>query len=486
MNTSTRLSKSNAKNISFASKNKHQKDINKTQKKKVNNISKVGFDMHKVSIVPNATPPVQPKLKINTPDDRYEQEADRVADQVVNMTDAHVQRQSLSNDISSISKGIQKKCAKCEEEERIQTKTNGESPAMASTLLTQQIQAEKGKGYQMDAQTQSFMSSRFGTDFSQVRIHHNARAAEMNRKINARAFTVGNDIFFNTNEFKPDVASGKRLLAHELTHVIQQGNGNQFIQRETGPFSFPSECGDVVLDTQEYSRGNNDRGECQYETARITVGLRVNSCCPDDSSMPLTVTYSAVLGGKSYTGRRIPNPSGSGTIRQQEGQASAIASGVVTPGRSGRAGRGMTLSEEGLPQGTTNVSSPLGLTVDDSTPGGIPGDPGDTLYQELPVGTISCIGSSKSGSVNVGGYQRITYSVSADSTGSQGASVTLDEFMLPRGRVSTPLRNITTGQSAYPTFPGTPRDSRCACDPVTGQHTGNRCPLTGAGAGVGD
>ncbi len=193
----------------------------------------------------NTTPlSIQPKLKINSPGDRYEQEADNIADKVVHMSPTSIQpRQHKSENITEntsqqrplaaqistliVSGTAQRKCPKCEEEEEkqvLQTKSNLSTTATTSTTLTNQIQQSNGSGRCMDTNTKSFMESRFGVDFSNVRIHTNSTAQNMNREINARAFTVGNNIYFNQGQYNPDVDTGKKLLAHELTHTVQQGN----------------------------------------------------------------------------------------------------------------------------------------------------------------------------------------------------------------------------------------------------------------------
>ena len=86
----------------------------------------------------------------------------------------------------------------------------------------------------MDGGTNSFMSSRFGTDFSDVKIHTDTKAAKMNQEISARAFTVRNDVYFDKGEYRPSSLEGQRLLAHELTHVVQQrkNKNNAQIQRK--------------------------------------------------------------------------------------------------------------------------------------------------------------------------------------------------------------------------------------------------------------
>ena len=80
------------------------------------------------------------------------------------------------------------------------------------------------------------MEQRFGYDFGSVRVHHDARAAESARAVNAHAYTVGHDIAFNGTAFAPDATAGRKLLAHELTHVVQQSaqHSAPCCQRQTG------------------------------------------------------------------------------------------------------------------------------------------------------------------------------------------------------------------------------------------------------------
>lgn len=85
----------------------------------------------------------------------------------------------------------------------------------------------------MPEQTKSFMESCFDTDFSTVRIHADSNAVQLSNNLNAQAFTVGNNIYFNEGKFQPDSSEGKHLLAHELTHVIQQKNN--VISRQPAP-----------------------------------------------------------------------------------------------------------------------------------------------------------------------------------------------------------------------------------------------------------
>src|SRR2546426_8414937 len=82
-----------------------------------------------------------------------------------------------------------------------------------------------GGGSPIDRETRGFMESRLGADFSDVRVHTDGKATESARSVQAYAYTVGNDVVFQSDKFAPDSDSGQRMLAHELTHVVQQRSG---------------------------------------------------------------------------------------------------------------------------------------------------------------------------------------------------------------------------------------------------------------------
>lgn len=135
---------------------------------------------------------------------------------------------------------IQKKCAACGEEEYAQRKplssffiqkkqSSTNNTAVAGDTISSEIQSTKGSGNVMSDSTKSFMESRFGADFSNVKIHTGNYASQLSKDLNAQAFTVGNNIYFNEGKYSPDSFAGKHLLAHELTHTLQQSG---FIQRD--------------------------------------------------------------------------------------------------------------------------------------------------------------------------------------------------------------------------------------------------------------
>jgi hypothetical protein len=222
---------------------------------------------------------VQPKLSVSQPDDPYEKEADNVADTVMRMPDPvaappikrdeglqlkeeeeqHAVQPKLASQISAV------QCKEEEHEEVVQAKLmsciqrqgsgfesatsmeadnypdgmlsrkplqnistsiiqrSGRGPPAADTSFEQNLMSSKGGGSALPETTRSFMESRFSSSFEGVRIHTGSTAQTLSRSINAQAFTHGNDIYFNSGKFSPDTAAGGHLLAHELTHTIQQG-----------------------------------------------------------------------------------------------------------------------------------------------------------------------------------------------------------------------------------------------------------------------
>lgn len=181
-------------------------------------------------------PVIQTKLKVGEPNDKFEQEADRVADEVMRMPEPDPINQPGAD--PSIGQRIQRLCPECEEElhrqpidedeeeETLQAKENtGHTPPQVTSDLESSIQSLKGGGQPLPKSVRAFFEPRFGVDFSGVRAHTDGRAAQLAQAVKARAFTVGCDVVFGAGQYAPQTASGQRLLAHELIHVVQQQGG---------------------------------------------------------------------------------------------------------------------------------------------------------------------------------------------------------------------------------------------------------------------
>ncbi|MEH2362942.1 eCIS core domain-containing protein [Nostoc sp.] len=207
-------------------------------------------DFSRVPISRNKPQPIQAKLTIGEPGDKYEQEADRVASQVVQQINTPSAAQSTQR------KSLQRQDAAAEEiqtkpsisvlqrsplptqlqlevkpeDEELQAKSiiqgrDARGAGEASTDVESTINSARGGGMPLDAGLQRSMGQAMGADFSGVKVHTDSQADHLNQSIQARAFTTGQDVFFRQGEYNPGSRGGQELLAHELTHVVQQNGG---------------------------------------------------------------------------------------------------------------------------------------------------------------------------------------------------------------------------------------------------------------------
>ncbi|MCK5317901.1 MAG: DUF4157 domain-containing protein, partial [Anaerolineales bacterium] len=152
------------------------------------------------------------------PGDKYEQEGDRILEQVMRMPEPQ--------EVSQEDPHIQRVCEGCEGEELLQTKEKSGQNAETTSDLESRINAIRGGGQPLAESERAFYEPRFGYDFSRVRLHNSPEATQMARAMNAKAFTSGQDIVFGVGQYIPETSTGKKLIAHELTHVVQQ-SGNE-------------------------------------------------------------------------------------------------------------------------------------------------------------------------------------------------------------------------------------------------------------------
>jgi hypothetical protein len=227
---------------------------------------------------------IKTKLNVSSPGDKQEIEAEEVAKQIINMTTVPseargVQRKDEEGDVTpnrplaeSVSLPVQSQIDGEEEEEELQPastiqrqdeeeetttemkeleETDSLSSPFAESVFTSFVQrqsdndseignnlesrlaANSGGGRPLSADTRAYMEPRFGVDFGSVRVHTDTEATRMSDQLNAQAFTHGRDIYFANDKYAPDSQAGKHLLAHELTHVIQQGMANRSLMNES-------------------------------------------------------------------------------------------------------------------------------------------------------------------------------------------------------------------------------------------------------------
>jgi Domain of unknown function (DUF4157) len=192
---------------------------------------------------------LQAKLEVSQPGDVFEQEADRVADEVMRPAAAEAARTSSAPPSPP---PIQRLCSECKEEEAgtlarqqdeprpqdeegaLEAKELPGKQPQVSPPLEARIASLRTGGEPLAARERGFFEPRFGSDFSGVRVHADSQAGEVARAVEARAFTTGRHVFFGSGQYAPGDEAGRRLLAHELTHVVQQGGGER-LHRQPGP-----------------------------------------------------------------------------------------------------------------------------------------------------------------------------------------------------------------------------------------------------------
>lgn len=242
--------------------------------------------MHKNKQQPFFAPvKIQPKLTIGAVDDPYEREADAMADHVMRLpvqqytlpnftenkpsffspkpiTSLNVQREcascekeklkrkeekpeeeeklihrkekSFDGGLNQLENSVQRKCAESEKEEKLQLKSVASASAgMEAPSIVHDVINSGGQS--LDTGTRNFFEPRFGHDFSKIKIHTGSQASASSRAINAHAYTSGNNIVFNEGKFAPHTDDGRKLLAHELTHVVQQGEDSLLVKIQRSP-----------------------------------------------------------------------------------------------------------------------------------------------------------------------------------------------------------------------------------------------------------
>lgn len=230
------------------------------------------WNFGEIAVFPPAPAVIQTKALISAPGDRGEREADAVADRVMRMPAMRLPVFQVPSPLSGTDRGLQRQCAACEAEQAGSPhagRETGGAPPLAF-----------GPGVGLDRSVRSFMEPRFGHGFGQVRIHADRQAAQSAQSLGARAYTTGRHIVFGPGRYAPGTGEGRRLIAHELAHVLQQRNlsPGAAIQRQvderTGPAAPPPARPDVAalsgvpyekwseqIESQYRARGDTERAD---------------------------------------------------------------------------------------------------------------------------------------------------------------------------------------------------------------------------------
>ncbi|HTJ23713.1 MAG TPA: DUF4157 domain-containing protein, partial [Gemmatimonadaceae bacterium] len=247
---------------------------------------------------------LQAKLSVSDPRDVFEQEADRVADQVMRMPDPQARIESRAAPIV----------------QRVEASVS-DVPAVDGAT-EQAIHSLSGRGSALPDAVRSYMEPRFAADFSAVRVHDDAHAHELARSVNAQAFTVGANVVFGAGRYSPHTEGGRRLLAHELTHVVQQsaatrldssahaiGQASSVVQRavDSGANAAvsASTAASLTLPTQFQDLIDKKNGPTLDELASGNIDVRTLSASALKDAIPEIEQYLARQRTSSFKGVRL-------------------------------------------------------------------------------------------------------------------------------------------------------------------------------------
>ena len=206
----------------------HKQDFLRLQRLYGNRAVSRALSRPATSSFPISSSFVQTKLTVGPANDPYEREADRVAETVTSQVSAGaappIQRVSIDEEEEMLQgKFLVRRQLEEEDELQLKSKTSrGGAGFVANADTAARLSRLRGNGSTLHAGFRSDIETKLGADFGQVRIHTGSEANSLTRSLSARAFTTGSDVFFADGQYDPFSASGKRLLAHELTHVVQQ------------------------------------------------------------------------------------------------------------------------------------------------------------------------------------------------------------------------------------------------------------------------
>jgi hypothetical protein len=231
-------------------------------------------DFSRIPTNAKARPAIHAKLTIDSPEDEAEREANRIADVVVLLPDSQLNRAS-----QNIFSGYQNAPDNRRDLQPKLTAAKGAGPVHVPAMVQETLSSS---GRPLDAATRANMEPRFGHDFSQVRVHTDAAAERSAKALQADAYTLGHHITFAAGQYRPHQEWGQQLLAHELTHTLQQGN-SPLIQRRAAVGKNINPPADLAPETVSQ----------QVAPADGVKTLRLAEFQYDSNGQPLTIPLSA-------------------------------------------------------------------------------------------------------------------------------------------------------------------------------------------------
>lgn len=282
---------------------------------------------------------VQAKLRVGAVGDAFEQEADAVAERVGTIPMGHAGSPAMPGVRSAAPPAVQRTCAECakeDEEERPVQRTTAAIGGAIGPDATHHVDAMRGGGQPLSKDVRSHFEAHLGADFGAVRVHTDDRAARAAGSLNARAFTTGADVAFAPGMFLPSTPEGRRLIAHELTHVVQQGAAGQARGFSPAPPSIQRSCGSAAIGTPAGCTSSAAEFHADYPFYRF------KSECDEIESAAKTrmiADATAMAAGSEIEVHGYASPGGDATYNQNLSCARALtAKKILTDATPGGAG----------------------------------------------------------------------------------------------------------------------------------------------------
>ena len=377
-------------------------------------------------------------------EEKIQMKVQRQAEEEEEEMQMKIQRQSGEEEDEE----MQTKLQRCGEDEmHAKENTSGNSDSGASSQAESRINQRRGKGAALDDRVKGEMESGFGADFSSVRVHKDAEASQISDNLNAQAFTTGNDIYFSEGKYQPESSPGKTLLAHELTHVIQQGGAAGNIARKNA-------AGERVDEEPVKGTPDNKLQSMHISAKEETEIQREVGDAPDAGSADAGPTGDAGAGDAGATG-----DSGDATPADEGGEPPEPAAPTLnlTPGNTLTRGDNLKATIMFQPNGaeTYRVTSWRFSTAEH---GNVDRPSADAEFQNKWDGTMA-----------VSGTLEMTYRITPEG-GTEGPEQTLSEEITVEDRTGDEWEAEVDEQNeaAYSAAPSPPTSF-----PHLGHHNAN-------------
>jgi outer membrane protein OmpA-like peptidoglycan-associated protein len=228
-------------------------------------------------------------VRISEPGDRFEAEAERMAEAAMRGTLAGPSRAIAGGPASAM---LHRACACSDDERRLSRHPSTAGETAVAGGVVADLRRLEGRGQPLDGGVRAFFEPRYGHDFSRVRVHADAEAGAAAERVSALAFTFGRHVVFGAGRYQPGTSAGMRLLGHELAHVVQQGESaaDRSLRRKCGRREIGSPSADCKVDRDLKPAGSRLLFDVNCDTLRADQAVAVKALLAEVAALPAGAT----------------------------------------------------------------------------------------------------------------------------------------------------------------------------------------------------